>query len=159
MRTFTLLRMLLAPALLVAAPVLADSEADNYPGWGWPIQDCIMYEVKPGDYCYKIAQDNGIPYAQFLRQNPGIDCTNLQVGQSVCLIPLSPNNHSGGGGGGGWTGGYKRQCKTHTVRSGEVCDEIADSYGIPLAELVARNDQSSEWRGCSLLRIGQQLCV
>ncbi|KAJ2773439.1 hypothetical protein IWQ56_000994 [Coemansia nantahalensis] len=120
---------------------------------------CIMYEVKPGDYCYKIAQDNGIPYAQFLRQNPGIDCTNLQVGQSVCLIPLSPNNHNGGGGGGGWTGGYKRQCKTHTVRSGEVCDEIADSYGIPLAELVARNDQSPEWRGCSLLRIGQQLCV
>ncbi|KAJ1964775.1 hypothetical protein GGI12_001218, partial [Dipsacomyces acuminosporus] len=59
----------------------------SMPGGGYGGgNNCVMYEVRPGDYCYKIAKDNNIPYNQFLRQNPGIDCTNLRIGQSVCFL-------------------------------------------------------------------------
>jgi chitinase len=49
------------------------------------------YVIKSGDYCYAIAQNNGISLDQFYTLNAGINCNNLQIGQIVCV--------SGNGGG------------------------------------------------------------
>jgi len=57
------------------------------PDWKGTVNECVYYNVRQGDYCYKIAQINGITYEQFLRQKPSVDCTNLYVGQTVCLFP------------------------------------------------------------------------
>ncbi|KAJ2809369.1 hypothetical protein H4R20_000179 [Coemansia guatemalensis] len=123
-----------------------------------------MYEVRPGDYCYKIASDNGISYEQFLKQNPGIDCTNLRVGQSVCLIPTSYGGGWNNWGGNGWGNGYDNtksngECRSYIVREGDLCSRIARDHGISFDKLIELNQRSYGWRGCSRLHVGQKLCV
>ncbi|PIA14550.1 hypothetical protein COEREDRAFT_82679 [Coemansia reversa NRRL 1564] len=158
--------VLLVTALLVSAPLSSATDPEFYYGEEPHESDCIMYEVRPGDYCYKIASDNGISYKQFLKQNPGIDCTNLQVGQSVCLIPTSY-------GGGGWNNGgdnewskehsdntkYKDKCHSYIVKEGDLCSRIAHNHGISFDKLVELNQNSYGWRGCTRLHVGQKLCV
>ncbi|KAJ1826932.1 hypothetical protein LPJ70_007618 [Coemansia sp. RSA 2708] len=124
-----------------------------------------MYEVRPGDYCYKIARNNGISYEQLLRQNPGLDCTNLQIGQSICLVPLS---NSWGGWGSGWSWDQYDDdegsrdldtCRPYVVKEGELCSRIAEAHGLSFAELVELNDKMSSWGGCKKLYAGQRICV
>jgi chitinase len=61
-----------------------------------------QYTVQPGEYCYLIAQNNGLSLDQFYSLNPGINCDNLQIGQVVCLSgspspgPTPPPTPSGG---------------------------------------------------------------
>ncbi|EJD35298.1 hypothetical protein AURDEDRAFT_117414 [Auricularia subglabra TFB-10046 SS5] len=45
------------------------------------------YTPVPGDYCWLIANNNGISVESFLAKNPSIDsgCSNLQVGVAYCL--------------------------------------------------------------------------
>ncbi|CAF0797668.1 unnamed protein product [Brachionus calyciflorus] len=43
------------------------------------------YTVKQGDYCYLIAQNNGISLNDFYNLNNGINCNSLQVGKTVCI--------------------------------------------------------------------------
>ncbi|KAJ2061942.1 hypothetical protein GGH13_006527 [Coemansia sp. S155-1] len=83
---FKYLGALAASLSLLATPTMAVRSTYKVAP---PSIPCILYEVRPGDYCYKIAITNGITYKQFLAQNPGIDCTRLHVGQSLCLIPLT----------------------------------------------------------------------
>ncbi|KAJ2161532.1 hypothetical protein GGF46_001387 [Coemansia sp. RSA 552] len=75
-------------ALAIAAPTVLGVEAEAYRGDGGYSKDCIMYEVRHGDYCYKIANSNGIPYSDFLQQNPGINCESLQT-QVFCEVARS----------------------------------------------------------------------
>jgi len=75
------------------------------------------YTVVSGDFCWKIATDNGLTLDGLLAANPGLNCNNLSVGSSVCLAGGSapannppannpPANNpppvSGGGGGASW---------------------------------------------------------
>ncbi|KAI8322385.1 hypothetical protein GQ54DRAFT_260047, partial [Martensiomyces pterosporus] len=120
--------------------------------------DCVMYEVRPGDYCYKIAANNGIPYQQFLAQNPGIDCTRLYVGQSVCLLPLTLP--------GWWYPPRKTlespspsSCKSYTVRDGDLCAMIASQNSISVDRLLEINANSPSWSGCERLLVGQVICI
>ncbi|CAF1122657.1 unnamed protein product [Brachionus calyciflorus] len=51
-----------------------------------PIRSCgKYYTVKPGDYCFMIAQNNGISLIDFNNLNSGINCNSLKVGQTVCI--------------------------------------------------------------------------
>ncbi|KAJ2718443.1 hypothetical protein GGI07_005755 [Coemansia sp. Benny D115] len=126
--------------------------------YGPPSQNipCIMYEVRPGDYCYKIATKNGIPYNQFLSQNPGIDCTNLSVGQSVCLFPLSI---PGWGFGGGSKSEPAVDCQIYTVKEGDLCSQIAKNFGISTRKLLELNKDMPLWNGCMNMFAGQSICV
>lgn len=45
---------------------------------------CQSYTVKSGDTCYSIWTAHGQTEAQFDALNPGINCSNLQIGQQVC---------------------------------------------------------------------------
>ena len=45
------------------------------------------YTVKPGDVCWRIAQDHGVTTAALMAANPKIndDCTNLRVGWELAI--------------------------------------------------------------------------
>lgn len=43
----------------------------------------LTYEVESGDICGTIASAHDLTLDEFMDLNPGIDCTNLQVGQEV----------------------------------------------------------------------------
>ncbi|KAJ2834944.1 hypothetical protein GGI24_000133 [Coemansia furcata] len=122
--------------------------------------------LRPGDYCYKIATNNGISYRQFLAQNPGIDCTRLHVGQSLCLIPLTIP--------GDWgkvlhtdipdvTKPYVKHtsapCKAYAVQEEEDCSQIAEQNGLSVEELVGVNESLPSWNGCDSLYAGQTICI
>ncbi|KAJ2783764.1 hypothetical protein H4R18_001516 [Coemansia javaensis] len=126
------------PGRLVAAlTALAAARAAPLEKRGEP---CVMYEVRPGDYCYAIATANGVGYGEFLQQNPGLDCNNLHVGDSVCLHRVYG-------------------CRAYWVRAGDLCSGIAQRFGISVRELISRNRGSPEWMGCMHLYDGQRLCV
>ncbi|MCO5559969.1 hypothetical protein L7F22_013573 [Adiantum nelumboides] len=42
-------------------------------------------EVKEGDTCFSIAKAFNSTIAHIKEANPGINCTDLQIGQKVCL--------------------------------------------------------------------------
>ncbi|KAJ2358761.1 hypothetical protein GGF43_000601 [Coemansia sp. RSA 2618] len=157
---------LLAATVLAVVPGTAAYESNRYR----PKQDCIMYEVRPGDYCYKIARTNGISYEQLLRQNPGLDCTNLQIGRRICLIPHSPDTWNSGGNWGGWNNHNDNDdydagsrnldsCRWYVVKEGDLCSHIAENHGHTFAELVEMNEDTPDWNGCKRLYAGQNICV
>jgi LysM repeat protein len=45
----------------------------------------IPYTIQPGDTFYLLSQTIGLSPSELLRVNPGINPTNLQVGQTICL--------------------------------------------------------------------------
>jgi peptidoglycan DL-endopeptidase LytF len=49
----------------------------------------IAYAIKPGDTYYRLAGFTGVPVADIIAANPGVDPDNLQAGQVICL-PYRP---------------------------------------------------------------------
>ncbi len=43
------------------------------------------YTIVSGDICWNIAGSNGLTLDQLLSLNPGLNCSNLQIGQVICL--------------------------------------------------------------------------
>ncbi|KAK0627432.1 hypothetical protein B0T14DRAFT_512603 [Immersiella caudata] len=43
------------------------------------------HTVVAGEYCWLIADRNGMDLTQFLNKNPGLQCENLQIGAKVCI--------------------------------------------------------------------------
>ncbi|KAF8143580.1 hypothetical protein K438DRAFT_1469003, partial [Mycena galopus ATCC 62051] len=82
------------------------------------------YTVVSGDTCAAIESKTGVSDAQLHTLNPAINsgCTNLSVGQTLCLS----------GGGGGCTQKY-------TVVSGDTCAAIESKTGVSDAQLHALN--------------------
>lgn len=122
------------------------------------------YTVKAGDTCSQIASDHGISLDALVKANPTV-CDTLNVGD-VMRIPgaaATPTKTSGGltsnptvratattaPGGGGSSG------KTYTVQSGDTCADIAESYGVSIAEIIALNGLSQD---CPL-QVGQEVKV
>ncbi|KAJ7890935.1 hypothetical protein B0H14DRAFT_3700583, partial [Mycena olivaceomarginata] len=102
-----------------------------------------QYTVVSGDTCGAIESKTGVSDATLHQLNPGINsgCTNLQIGQVLCL--------SGTGSGG---------CsQTYAVVSGDTCAVIESKTGVSDAALHAQNPAINS--GCTNLQIGQILCV
>lgn len=124
------------------------------------------YTVKAGDTCSAIAADQGVTLDALVKANPTV-CDSLKVGD-VMRIPsaaATPTQTSGGltsnptvkptatktpGGGGTGSSG-----KTYTVKSGDTCADIAASYGVTVAEIIALNGLSPD---CPL-QVGQVVKV
>ncbi|KAF8149608.1 hypothetical protein K438DRAFT_1503971, partial [Mycena galopus ATCC 62051] len=85
------------------------------------------YTVVSGDTCSSIESKNGVSDAQLHALNPAINsgCTNLQVGQTLCLVAST-------GVGAGCT-------QTYTVVSGDTCAAIELKTGVSDAQLHALN--------------------
>ncbi|KAJ6586053.1 hypothetical protein B0H19DRAFT_926346, partial [Mycena capillaripes] len=81
------------------------------------------YTVVSGDTCSAIESKTGVSDAQLHALNPAINsgCTNLQVGQTLCVS-----------GGSGCT-------QTYTVVSGDTCAAIESKTGVSDAQLHALN--------------------
>ncbi|KAF8146810.1 hypothetical protein K438DRAFT_1513020, partial [Mycena galopus ATCC 62051] len=79
------------------------------------------YTVVSGDTCSSIESKNGVSDAQLHALNPAINsgCTNLSVGQTLCLS-------------GGCT-------QTYTVVSGDTCSTIELKTGVSDSQLHALN--------------------
>ncbi|KAJ7271763.1 hypothetical protein C8J57DRAFT_1064894, partial [Mycena rebaudengoi] len=92
-------------------------------------QSCAQtYTVQNGDTCSHIESTHGVSDAQLHTLNPSINsgCTNLQIGQVLCL-----SSGSGGRGSG---------CmQTYTVQSGDTCSHIESTIGISDAQLHTLN--------------------
>lgn len=124
------------------------------------------YTVKSGDTCSQIASDHGITLDALVKANPTM-CDTLNVGD-VMRIPAAaatPTQTSGGltsnptvratatatprGGANSGSG------TTYTVRSGDTCADIAESYGVPIADIIALNGLSAD---CPL-QVGQEVKI
>ncbi|KAF7291222.1 hypothetical protein MIND_01265700 [Mycena indigotica] len=110
-------------------------------------QSCSSsYTVVSGDNCWAIEQRTGVSDATLRSLNPSINsgCTNLQVGQVLCLS-------SGGSTPPGNCG------NSYTVVSGDSCWAIEQRTGISDATLHSLNPSINS--GCTNLQVGQILCL
>ncbi len=126
-----------------------------------PAANSKSYTVKSGDTCSQIAADHGVSLDALVKANPAI-CDTLAVGDVLRIpaAPAAPTQTSGGltanptvratatatSSNGGGSGG-----KTYTVKSGDTCADIAASYGVSIADIIALNGLSSD---CPL-QVGQ----
>ena len=119
---------------------------------------------------------------EIISKNPSVNsgCTNLQIGQSLCVGAGQTGNVGGGGGqtGGGQTGGGQTNngtcgtgqgnnagsgngggsgCKSYVVKAGDTCWAISQANGISVADVIAKNSGVNS--GCTNLQVGQSLCV
>jgi len=105
--------------------------------------NCNNYVIRAGDTCASLA---GYSSTYFYQQNTGINCNNLQVGQSVCL-PYGSNY--------GTTTGYNSGCQNYQIRSGDTCANLAAQAGVSLYEFNNLNG----YLNCNNLQVGQSVCV
>ncbi|KAI1852311.1 hypothetical protein JX265_006361 [Neoarthrinium moseri] len=54
-----------------------------------PVAQCdsgtMPYHIKGGDTCWAIAENRGMSVDALKRDNGGLDCDNLRVGQTICI--------------------------------------------------------------------------
>ncbi|KAF8754527.1 thaumatin-like protein [Rhizoctonia solani] len=106
--------------------------------------ECVRtYTVKEGDWCDTISAANNASTYQLSTVNAdkiNDSCTNLEVGQELCL------------------GKVGQDCTiTHNVVYGDTCDKIMQGAAINATMLYANNPQIDEY--CSNIYIGEVLCV
>ncbi len=89
-----------------------------------------QYTVKPGDWLYKIAREQGVSYQAILAANAGINPHFLVPGQVINIPGSEP------GTGGGDTGG----AKTYTVKPGDNLFRIGLNNKTDYKTLAALNN-------------------
>jgi LysM repeat protein len=102
---------------------------------------CIQwYIVASGDSCNVIGGKFDVTGSDIISANPTINvgCTNLQVGQSLCI----PD----------------RSClRKYKVESGDNCDSIGTSFGVTGSAIMSANPTIDSM--CYYLQIGQIICI
>ncbi|KAJ7622125.1 RlpA-like double-psi beta-barrel-protein domain-containing protein-containing protein [Roridomyces roridus] len=103
------------------------------------------YTVVSGDTCNLVEAKNGVSDATLHSLNPAINsgCTNLQIGQVLCVA--------------GKNGGSGSCPQKYTVVSGDNCAAIEARFGLSDSALHSMNPSINS--GCTNLQIGQVLCV
>ncbi|KAJ2915960.1 hypothetical protein MD484_g4424, partial [Candolleomyces efflorescens] len=131
---FTTIRFasLVAVAMTLTSAVIAQSPP------------CVRdYIVQDGDWCDKISAALHVSTYQLIAANQGAinpECTNLWVGQVICL-------------------GREGQDCTNVVvvQPGNTCEDITGPAGISFETLRANNPNINEY--CTNLYPGEVLCV
>lgn len=109
-----------------------------------PCPNGFLYQIRPGDTLWAIAQRYGTTVSAIQAANPGLDPSSLRVAQLIC-IPRAA------GPGGGCPAGTS----PYVIRSGDTFYAIAQRNGITVAQLTAANPGVNP----NALRIGQTICV
>ena len=95
------------------------------------------YTVASGDTCGAIATAKGVSTGSLIILNNVLpDCTNLQIGQVLCL---------------------PEACTTYTVKPGDTCFGVANSTGITFTQLLSYNPALNPT--CTNLIAGSNICV
>ncbi len=117
-----------------------------------------VYTIVSGDTCFGIALTLGTTVEELERANAALNCGALQPGTEL-RVPAgstgtggdepadaesTPTPDTGSSGGG----------TTYTIQDGDLCGDIAASYGVDLDELVALNGLD-----CGNLLIGQTIQI
>jgi LysM repeat protein len=131
-------------------------------GGGTPVtSNRGTYEIKPGDFCFTIAEQLGVTVDELLKLNPGTDCENLRVGAQLRIpagaaatttpTPAPSSTRVRGTGTPTPTTTGKGQ---YTIQAGDLCVDIAASYGVSVDALVAANNID-----CDNLVVGQKITI
>jgi len=112
----------------------------NYAPSGYPTASCLSgrtYTVVGGDNCEAIAESHQVSTGALIAVNSlRIDCTDIFVGQSLCL-PLP--------------------CTSYVVKSGDTCVAIANSSSTSFQQIISWNPTLDNY--CTNLIAGQNICV
>jgi len=106
-----------------------------------PNLSCVKkYTIGSGDTCNGIGSGFNITGSAIISANPTINsgCTNLQVGQVLCIPDQSCSQE-------------------YTVESDDTCDGIGDKFNVTGSAIIAANPTVSY--GCDDLPVGQTLCI
>ena len=94
----------------------------NYAPSGYPTALCVggrTHEVVSGDNCIDISKANHVSTGSLMTLNSlRMDCTNLLLGQNLCLPPV---------------------CADYVVKSGDTCIGIATQFSTSFQQIVAWN--------------------
>jgi LysM domain len=115
--------------------------------------DCRTIQVKDRDLCDNLAAECGISVDQFYSYNggPGM-CSNLRIKQHVCcsagtLPDFRPNQNTDG------------TCAVYYVNRGDICADIAASFGLSVADIESFNQNTWGFTNCAGLKYGVNICV
>ncbi|KKA17641.1 hypothetical protein T310_8420, partial [Rasamsonia emersonii CBS 393.64] len=114
---------------------------------------CSYIQVNAGDGCSSLAQRCRISQADLQKYNPGLNfCNTLKPGQYVCcssgsLPDFSPKKNADG------------SCFSYTVKTGDVCANIATAHNMTPNQIEAYNNHTWGWQGCDHLMVGQVICL
>jgi LysM repeat protein len=104
-------------------------------------ETCMQsYTVASGDICDGIGAKFSVSGSDIISANPSINsgCTNLQIGQILCI----PD----------------RSCmQKYTVTSGDTCDGIGGKFGVTGTDIISANPTVNSW--CTNIQGGQILCI
>jgi len=102
------------------------------------------YVVKEGDTCASIILYHGQNENNFDASNPGLDCTNLKVGQVVCVSQSTT------------TTVYEEQCNSyHVIDADDTCAGLISYYKQNPNTFYESNPNID----CNSLRNGQVVCL
>lgn len=113
----------------------------NYAPSGYATAACVggrTHEVISGDNCIDISKASRVSTGSLITFNSlRMDCTNLLLGQTLCLPP---------------------ECDDYVVQSGDTCIDIAAKFsGISYQQIVAWNPTINPY--CTNLLVGHNICV
>jgi hypothetical protein len=115
--------------------------------------DCTTVQVVAGDSCASLVTKCGITAAELATYNPSSTlCSALTPGEHICcssgtLPDFAPQQNSDG------------SCATYTIAAGDTCSGLAASYDLTPADIESYNINTWAWNGCSLLYIGNIICL
>ena len=114
--------------------------------------------VKAGDLCGTIATQFGITVDELQKANRAMDCSVLRIGDQLKIPAKTAAPTVAGGSTGGLTSNptTKPSGRTHTVKQGDTCADIATNQGVKTADLIAKNALDAN---CLNLKIGQILQI
>ncbi|MDI6632120.1 MAG: LysM domain-containing protein [Bacillota bacterium] len=107
-----------------------------------PCPGGTLYTIRPGDSYFSLARRFNTTVEAIGAANPGVDPTNLQIGQTIC-IPVPPVP-------GPCPGGF-----VYSIRAGDTFFSLARRFGTTVEALIAANPGVDPDR----LQVGQQICV
>lgn len=121
------------------------AETSGNGGWGYAENYTVAtscwsghtYSVVGGDDCGSIAISQDVSTGTLITLNNILpDCTNLQIGQLLCL---------------------PEQCATYSVQAGDTCFGVAAAKGITFTQLLSWNPALNPT--CTNLITGSNICI
>ncbi|CAI4229592.1 unnamed protein product [Auanema sp. JU1783] len=112
--------------------------------------NCTQVSIKNGDTCYNLWTNNGMTKETFTSANPTLNCQNLQVGQTVCIIPdpLLPGQYR--------DDPSSSTCqKLYSIKSGDTCQALWLSNALNETAFMSSNPGIS----CRNLQVGEKVCL
>jgi peptidoglycan endopeptidase LytF len=108
-----------------------------------PCPEGNYYTIRQGDTLFSIARRFGVSLADLTEANPGINPTNLMIGQVICIPLATPPVTC--------PSGYT----PYTVKAGDTFYSIARAYNTTVAALMNANPSVDP----NSLLIGQVICI